>query len=157
MKIVGDWDQEAGLISIKEKIGAIDKYVVSEGKERRKKVNYWVVIPPFSSRVEAISARRALQRAKVVDTFIIQSGSRANALSMGLYSKEESAKRRVNYINGKKLATAKASIETLTLYVDQSWMKIAPIGEDLEVIKTAIGEGIIDTEIIQCEIGTLGL
>ncbi|NOR52383.1 MAG: hypothetical protein GQ470_07155 [Gammaproteobacteria bacterium] len=153
LKIVGDWDQ-AGLLSVKDKIDSLDKYVVSEGKERRKKVNYWVVIPPFSSRVDAVSARRALQRVKVVDTFIIQSGSRANALSMGLYSKEESAKRRVNYINAKKLAIAKASIETLTLYVDQKWIKIAPVGEDLEVIKATIGEGIIDTEIIQCEIDT---
>ncbi len=151
LKIVGDWDQN-GLLSVKEKIESLGKNVVSQGKERRKKVNYWVLIPSFASKLDAITAKKALQSAKVVDTFIIKSGARANALSLGLYSKEEGARRRASYINGKKLGIAKAGIEELTLYVDRHWLKIAPMDEDFERITIAVGNGVIDTKLDQCEI-----
>ncbi len=151
LKIVGDWEQD-GFNIIKKKLVSIDKLVISEGKERRKKVNYWVVIPPFDSKQEAIIAKRQLYSAKIVDTFIIKSGIRKNALSLGLYSKADGAKRRAKYVNDKSLGIADASIEALTLYVDRYWLKVASDKEDLDSIRSIIGKGIIDTKLEQCEI-----
>lgn len=150
-KIFGDWDLD-GFNTIKKKMESIDQSVLFEGKERRKKVNYWVVIPPFKSKQEAITAKRQLTRAKIVDTFIIKSGTRENALSLGLYSIEDGAKRRAKYVNDQNLGIAEASIEALTLYVDRYWLKVAPVKRDLDSILSIIGRGVIDTELDQCEI-----
>ena len=151
LKIVGDWELD-GFSVVKKKVESIDKLVISEGKERRKKVNYWVVIPPFKSKQEAITAKKQLHSSKIVDTFIIKSGVRENALSLGLYTKADGAKRRAKYVNDKSLGIADASIEALTLYVDRYWLKVASDKEDLDSIRSIIGKGIIDTKLEQCEI-----
>ncbi|MCW8888208.1 MAG: SPOR domain-containing protein [Gammaproteobacteria bacterium] len=151
LKITGDWDAE-GFSAVKQSLSSKDISVIIEGKERRKKVNYWVLIPPFDTKQEAITAKRQLQSEKIVDTFIIKSGARSNALSLGLYSKEMGAERRASYVNSKKLGIARASIEELTLYVDRYWIKVATDAVELEGITAAIGDGILDIKIDQCEI-----
>lgn len=151
MKITGDWNLDR-LVDVKQSLQQLDKPYIRDGKARRKKVNYWVVIPPLASKKEAIAIKRNLQSAKIVDVFIIKSGVRENALSLGLYSTVNGAERRARFVNNKKLGLPKASIEELTLYVDRYWIKIAPLDDDLEAITKAVGAGIIDTEIEQCEI-----
>jgi len=151
VKIVGDWELDRFAV-IKKQMESLDKQVLFEGKERRKKVNYWVVIPPFKSKQEAITAKGQLRNAKIVDTFIIKSGVRENALSLGLYSNAEGAQRRAKYVNGQNLGVAEASIEALTLYVDRYWLKVASEGDELDSILSIIGKGIIDTKLEQCEI-----
>lgn len=151
IKIVGDWELDKFAV-VKKQLEAVNKRVVFEGKERRKKVNYWVVIPPFKSKQEAITAKRQLRNAQIVDTFIIKSGVRENALSLGLYSNAEGAQRRAKYVNGQNLGVTEASIEALTLYVDRYWLKVASEGDELDSILSIIGKGIIDTKPEQCEI-----
>ncbi|MDH3354300.1 MAG: SPOR domain-containing protein [Chromatiales bacterium] len=151
LKVVGDWDIDR-LELIKEQLIAKEKRIISEGKERRKKVNYWVVIPPFESRQEAITAKRQLQNEKIIDSFIIKSGARANALSLGLYSNEAGALRRAKFVNEKNVGIADAAIEELTLYVDRYWLKLFPVDNDEMLITTIIGNGILDTKQVQCEI-----
>ena len=151
LKIVGDWDLNE-LALIKGKLESANKSVVSEGKERRKKVNYWVVIPPADSKQQAIIAKKSLQRAKIVDIFIIKSGVKENALSLGLYSKEEGAKRRAKFINEKNIGIARAAIEELTLYVDHHWIKVISDDGDLDSILPITEKGTIDAKEERCEI-----
>jgi len=151
MKVVGDWDINT-LDSVKQRLSDKDKLVISEGKERRKKVNYWVVIPPFASKQEAITAKHQLQNEKIMDTFIIKSGIRENALSLGLYSKHDGAIRRAEFVNSKRLGISIASIEELTLYVDRYWIKVATTDDETESINEIINEGILDTKVELCEI-----
>jgi hypothetical protein len=151
VKIVGDWDQE-GVALVKQQLNSRQIVVNAEGKERRKKVNYWVIIPPFANKQEAITAKRQLQTEKIMDTFIIKSGSRENALSLGLYSKEEGATRRAEFVNNKRLGIARADIEELTLYVDRYWIKVVSEDGNETLITETIGDGIIDLKADQCEI-----
>lgn len=151
LKVTGDWNSDRFDI-VKNSLQQLEKSFITEGKARRKKVNYWVVIPPLSSKKQAIEVKRNIQSAKIVDIFIIKSGARENALSLGLYSTVEGAERRARFVNDKKLGLPKAGIEELTLYVDRYWIKIAPFDDDLEAITGLIGSGVIDTEIEQCEI-----
>ena len=60
---------------------------------------YWVVIPPATDRE---TARRSLEELKgkgVKDYFLVATGQHENAISLGVFSKQEHAERRINDIN----------------------------------------------------------
>ncbi len=151
IKIVGDWDLN-GFNSVKKSMQSIDKLIILEGKERRKKLSYWVMIPSFGSKQAAVKAKQKLRSVKIIDTFIIKSGINKNAISLGLYSKAAGAKRRARYANAQNIGIAEANIEVLTLYVDRYWLKVASEKGELGQILSIIGKGIIDTELEQCKI-----
>lgn len=54
--------------------------------------NYLVYLPPFQSREEALNKLHELQD-KGIDSFIIGDGERINGISLGVFVKEESAKK----------------------------------------------------------------
>jgi hypothetical protein len=54
--------------------------------------SYLVYLPPFESRAIALTKLHEL-KAKGVDSFIIAEGARMNGISLGVFSKEESAKK----------------------------------------------------------------
>ncbi|OED41537.1 hypothetical protein ACH42_13630 [Endozoicomonas sp. (ex Bugula neritina AB1)] len=66
-----------------------------ESRERADKNNqaldYWVHIPPLASRDAAIRLLRELQSQKI-DSFVITQGELSNGISLGLFSKYDSAK-----------------------------------------------------------------
>lgn len=63
----------------------------------------WVVFPPLPSRGAAQAKLDELSTVGVTDIFIVQSGSWANALSLGLYANEEMARRRVRELEEKNV------------------------------------------------------
>lgn len=52
---------------------------------------YWVYLPPVDERDEALRVLRELQ-AKGVDSFVVSEGEDANAVSLGYFSSDESAR-----------------------------------------------------------------
>lgn len=54
--------------------------------------SYLVYLPPFKSRAEALTNLHELQ-ASGIDSFIIGEGERVNGISLGVFAKEESAKK----------------------------------------------------------------
>lgn len=58
--------------------------------ELSKEVQYWVVLPATASRKEAMQSLKNLQ-AKKIDSYLISSGDLRNAISLGLFSKRQSA------------------------------------------------------------------
>lgn len=54
--------------------------------------DYWVYIEPQASRRAAVALLRELQ-ARQIDSFIVSEGELENAISLGIFSKENSAKR----------------------------------------------------------------
>ncbi len=63
-------------------------------KDARRKA-YWVLLPPAESRAEARKSLKRLKELKVHDYFLIPTGEKANAISLGVFSKFESAHRRI--------------------------------------------------------------
>lgn len=63
----------------------------------------WVVFPPLPSRAAAKAKLDELGTVGVTDIFIVQSGTWANALSLGLYATEELARRRVRELEEKNV------------------------------------------------------
>ncbi len=54
---------------------------------------YWVIIPSFETKKEALQTIRELQ-GKDIESFLITKGDMANSVSLGLYSSEENAEKR---------------------------------------------------------------
>ena len=52
---------------------------------------YWVVLPPAASRKDALENLRKLQ-AKKIDSYLMAAGEMKNAISLGLFNKEASAR-----------------------------------------------------------------
>jgi len=57
---------------------------------------YWVILPASESRKEANKHIQKLKKLKVKDYFLVATGSRQNAVSLGVYSQKKLARRRVD-------------------------------------------------------------
>lgn len=64
----------------------------------RKQVGYWVYVPPMASLQEARVALRQMKDNDVDDALIISEGSKANAISLGVFKTEELGIARKNSI-----------------------------------------------------------
>jgi hypothetical protein len=63
-------------------------------KDARRKA-YWVLLPPAESREAAQKSIARLKQLKVTDYFLVATGEKTNAVSLGVYSQFESAHRRI--------------------------------------------------------------
>ena len=101
-----------------------------ESKERANKskeaADYWVHIPPLASRDAAIRLLRELQAQKF-DSFVITQGELANGISLGLFSKYNSAKSvRRRLID----AGYTVEIKTLTRQPESWWLELDGAAEE---------------------------
>lgn len=69
--------------------------------ERREVVSTWVFMPPHDTREDADKTVRAMQAANIDDIYVIPRGDMANAISLGLYTQEESLHRRVSELENR--------------------------------------------------------
>ena len=84
---------QAGLASKLLKAESIKADTVMRKDARRKA--YWVLLPPAESREAAKKAIRKLKKNNISDYFLVATGEMANAISLGVFSKFESAHRRI--------------------------------------------------------------
>jgi len=85
--------RQAGLAAAALKAGGI-RAERRVSKDARRKA-YWVLLPPAESRAEARKSLKRLKELKVHDYFLVPTGEKANAISLGVFSKFESAHRRI--------------------------------------------------------------
>jgi len=92
-----------GPLQNEDDISALSAWFSAQGSqaklrddERREVVSTWVFLPPLETRAEADRTVRAMQAANIDDIYVIPRGDMANAISLGLYSQEESLRRRVS-------------------------------------------------------------
>ncbi len=67
---------------------------------------YWVYVPPLSSRMMAVRKLKQLQ-SRNIDSFVITQGDLVNGISLGLFSKKSSSDRLL-----RKMAKLKIPVET---------------------------------------------
>ena len=80
---------------------------------------YWVLLKPAKNRRAAKKNITRLKELKVQDYFLVSTGSKKYAISLGVYSKSSSAKRRLKAL--KKLGL-KPVIETVDIPRRQYWL-----------------------------------
>lgn len=85
--------QQASLANVILKAVGIDAERRLSKDARRKA--YWVLLPPAESREVAQKSVARLKELKVTDYFLVVTGEKINAVSLGVYSQFESAHRRI--------------------------------------------------------------
>lgn len=83
-------DEKEGDVAVRALTGAGLQAAMAEVQEQ-KSVQYWVVLPATDSRRRALQTLRELQ-ARKIDSYLITSGDMSNAISLGLFSREELAR-----------------------------------------------------------------
>jgi hypothetical protein len=86
---------------------------IEHAEKQVKEENYWVILPPYSNRKKANEAAEILTKHRIKDFFIVRTGEHENAISLGVYSTLERAKRRYKQVDVLKARLRKPSIETL--------------------------------------------
>lgn len=87
----------------------------------RKQAGYWVYIPPLDSLQQAREALRRMKDNGVSDVLIISEGSKANAISTGVYETEELGRERRESLGELGF---QAKIEPLFRTQSQYWLEL---------------------------------
>lgn len=88
--MIGPFKEEVTGRQVVARLAALDIHPEMEELSSPGKPNYWVHIPPQSSRKVAIKLLRELQ-SKNIDSFLITKGELENGISLGIFTKLESA------------------------------------------------------------------
>lgn len=92
---IGPFEAQAMALRAQERlheVGVTARLRVDESIER---TGYWVLLPPFPSRSAALQAVARLKRASVSDYFLVAAGRHKDAVSLGVFSSEPRAERRL--------------------------------------------------------------
>ena len=116
--IVKQKHQENLLRAIEDEDGKL----LSRGETQIQLKKYWVMLPPYKSRSAAIAAIEQLKETKVKDYYRIRSGDYANAISLGLFSSYDTAKRRVREVRKYKLTMGNPKLEEIELPAKRFWL-----------------------------------
>jgi len=95
-------------------------------EEREVVKNYHVYLPPYPSRAAAVAQADELRRQGVSDIWIINEGTRANGISLGVYRNERYMRRRVAELE--KLGYAVVSTPNMRIVID--YVVEASVGND---------------------------
>jgi hypothetical protein len=89
-----------------------------KSKEAKRK-GYWVLLPPLSTRAEARAVVEQLKVKNITDYFLVATGEKANGISLGVFSKFESAHRRIKQMNSLGF---KPVMEEVKLPAEEYWL-----------------------------------
>ncbi len=101
--------------------------------ELSKDVQYWVILPSYSTRREALAVLRQLQ-SKKIDSYLVESGDFKNAISLGLFSKKSSAQGILDKIQEVGFA---AEIREKVRVKNEFWVRILP-GQTIENLQKTL-------------------
>ena len=94
---------------------------------------HWVILPPQSSRERAAQLLRELQ-ARKIDSFLISSGELTNAISLGVFAREELA---ADFRGKIRAAGYPAEIRKKEPQKKEFWVRISP-GQAVENAKKVL-------------------
>ena len=129
-----------GPFTLKEEASSAEKRLEAWGIQSTRRVQklavkgYWVMLPPASNRKQAKASVAKLKELNVKDYFLVTTGSKKYAISLGVFSKSSSARRRLDAM--KKLGL-KPQIDTVDLPRRQYWLDWPKLSTALTADKLA--------------------
>jgi hypothetical protein len=88
-------------------------------REERQRHRYWVFLPSFKSRAEAIDMSKKLAQKNVKDYYIVRNGSQGKGISLGYFKEKTYADKRVGSLKKKGFD---AGIEVIYRNFDIYWL-----------------------------------
>ncbi len=95
---LGPLQNEDDIVALSAWFNAQGSQAKLRSDERREVVSTWVFLPPLESREAADVRVRDMQLANIDDIYVIPRGDMANAISLGLYSQNDSLQRRISQL-----------------------------------------------------------
>lgn len=92
-----------------------------ETRREERPYRYWIYLPQFPSTAAARSALERLREAEVTDFIRVMQGPNTNAVSLGLYSQERSARNRIRELETKGFD---AEMEIRYQAVKERWLRL---------------------------------
>ncbi|MCQ4265561.1 sporulation protein [Stutzerimonas stutzeri] len=87
---LGGFDDEQAAASLEQRLLSLDVQSEMQHVDVIGGVDYWVYLPPLASRQASLRQLRELQ-SRNVDSYIITVGDLANGISLGIFSRKDSA------------------------------------------------------------------
>jgi len=87
---LGGFDQEASALVVEQRLLSLDIQSNVQSVDAAAGVDYWVYLPPLASRQASLRQLRELQ-SRNIDSYIITVGDLANGISLGIFSRRDSA------------------------------------------------------------------
>ncbi len=87
---LGGFDEESPALSLEQRLLSLDIQSEMQRVDAEVGVDYWVYLPPLASRQASLRQLRELQ-SRNIDSYIITVGDLANGISLGIFSRKDSA------------------------------------------------------------------
>ncbi len=123
---LGPFNEHKAASDITGKSTGLGISTVIGGAEEDILKGYWVYIPPLQSMALLAKTRSQLQ-AKGIDSFAFQDGRLKNGISLGFFTSDENARRRLNELSVKGFA---ANIEPVINKVPRYWVTMQQVAAD---------------------------
>jgi hypothetical protein len=123
----------------------------STGSEPYVKQRYWVHIPQYNNKEEAINAQAKLFAMDIKDSFIVKRGENINAISLGLFSTDDSAKKVMHRVNKTRAITKKATIEIIELTSERAWRMYQVLTDNRDKAEQLLREHKLSMEWQKCK------
>ncbi len=119
--LLGPLPEEADTDDLRTLLEDKGMTVATETRQDRRPNRYWIYLPPFADITAAREALERLRDAGVTDFIRVMRGPNVNAVSLGLYSRESSARARMDELESKGFEPA---MDVRHEEVDQTWLRI---------------------------------
>jgi len=136
---LGGFDEESVALAIEQRLLSLDIESQVKNVDEAAGVDYWVYLPPLVSRQASLRQLRELQ-SRNIDSYIITVGDLANGISLGIFSRRDSAESVVARLNDVDYA---ASIRELPRTHRRYWVQVAK-GQQHLLSDTLLGDLISD-------------
>ena len=87
---LGGFDEKSAALDLEQRLLSVDIDSRVESIDEEAGVDYWVYLPPLVSRQASLRQLRELQ-SRNIDSYIITVGDLSNGISLGIFSRRESA------------------------------------------------------------------
>lgn len=124
---LGGFQSEERGRQVVQRLLSLDVASSVEQVERIVATDYWVYLPPLASRQASLHQLRELQ-AKKIDSYVITQGDLVNGISLGVFSRAESAKAAMQRFRD---AGYEPMVRELSRVRHDYWVKVAPEGARL--------------------------
>lgn len=119
---LGGFDEEGAARALEQRLLSLDIQATVQTAETAAGIDYWVYLPPLASRQASLRQLRELQ-ARNIDAYIITVGDLANGVSLGIFSRKDSAEGVVARLRSIDYT---ALVRELPRMHRKQWLRVAP-------------------------------
>lgn len=124
---LGGFDDEDTVRALEQRLLSLDVRSSLQVMETTVGVDYWVYLPPLASRQASLRQLRELQ-SRNIDAYIISVGDLSNGISLGIFSRQDSAEGVVSRLGAAGYA---ALVRELPRAHRTQWLRVEPESREL--------------------------